>query len=54
MLVRGSGAREKRVVVGGGSGGERGEREKTGGSGAEAKTQRKNSFWWTGMVLVVI
>jgi len=41
VSVGGSGAREKQVVVG-------------GGSGAEAKTQRKNSFWWTGMVLVVI
>jgi len=54
VSVGGSGAREKRVVAGGGSGGERGEREKSGGSGAEAKTQQKNSFWWTGMVLVVI
>jgi len=52
----GGGERGKRETSSGGWGarGERGEREKSGGSGAEAKTQRKNSFWWTGMVLVVI
>jgi len=41
--VWGAGASEKLVVVGMGG----------AGSGAEARTQRENSFWWTGMVLVV-